>query len=142
MEIHFSEIIYIFALGIILYIILKKQLFDPIGKILEEREGIINDSQSVIADAQVKIEKNREKLDKALSDTSTQVWEIHEKARDEGFDTRKELIKSAQTEAHEMLSSARDEISKASQDVIIKLEKDADAFAREIAGTILGKKIS
>jgi len=140
-HLNFSEILYIFVLGVILYVVLKRQLFDPIGKILQDREDTVEGSKVFVAEAEKKIEKYKSNLDETFSETSSNAYEIQDKARHEGYDKRKEFVSKAQDEAYKMLTGAREEISRKSKDVFKQLEKDADIYAHEIASAFIGRRV-
>jgi len=141
MHLYPAEILYIFALGILLYLVLKKQLFDPIGKILKDREETVENANSFIADATEEIESLKNKRDKGISKATTEAYEIGEKARSEGGEKRKEIITSAREDAYDKLKQTRSEIRKRSDEVKKTLQKEADKFARDIASRLLGREI-
>jgi F-type H+-transporting ATPase subunit b len=141
MHLYPGEILYIFILGISLYFVLKRQLFAPIGKIIQDREDTIEGAKGFIAEARDEIEEIHKKREEEISEATNNAYEIEEKARSEGYEKRKDIIDTAQTEAYEKLRQVRDEIKIRSQEVQSSLRKEANKFAVEIAEIMLGREI-
>ncbi len=141
MQINPGEVLYVFVLGLILYIILKRQLFDPIGEIIQNREDVVEGARDFIETAEQRIENLKHELDSALSDNATEAYQIQEKARQDANEKRKELLTFAQEEAGKMLGEARKEIHERTEVLESSLKRRAREFAFEIADMLLGRKM-
>ena len=141
MQLYLGEIIYITILGIILFISLRKLLFNPIGKILQDREDLIEDAKDFVSKANSELEEKQKRWEEVMNDAATRAFDEHEKGRSEGFENRKEIIADSQDSAYKMINDARDEIQAKFLEVENDLKKEADKFAAEIAELLIGRKV-
>jgi F-type H+-transporting ATPase subunit b len=140
-QLNIGEILYIFFLVVLLYFILKRQFFDPLGTIIQTREDFFEDTNMYIAKASGEIAEKSKLKNESIEKSAATAYEIREAARKDAFRERKETISYSQQTASDILSKAREEINKATEDARISLNKDIDIFAKQITETILEREI-
>ena len=139
MQLHPAEILYIFFLGLLLYIVLRKQLFEPVGRIIQERETLIDDAKSFISKAETELLEKKMMIENSLGKAAADAYEIQESFRQEGYRERKEMLRLAQDDAHKMLDEARKDIRKTTGEAEISLRKEAESLAEKIVSVLIGR---
>lgn len=139
MQLHPAEIFYIFILGLLLYLILRKQLFEPVGKIIQERETLVEDAKAFISKAEVEIQERKTKVESSLDKAASDAYEIQESLRQEGYKERKDIIRAAQDNSYKMLEEARKDIRNSTGEAEASLRKEADSLAEKIVSVLVGE---
>jgi F-type H+-transporting ATPase subunit b len=139
MQLHPAEILYIFFLGLLLYIVLRKQLFEPVGRIIQERETFIDDAKSFISKAEAGLLEKKMMVENSLGKAAADAYEIQEFLRQEGYRERKEILHTAQDDAYKMLDEARKDIRKSAGEAEASLRKEAESLAEKIVTVLIGR---
>jgi F-type H+-transporting ATPase subunit b len=138
-QLHPAEILYIFFLGLLLYIVLRKQLFEPIGRIIQERETFIDEAKSFISNAETELLEKKMMIENSLGKAAADAYEIQESLRQEGYRERKEMLRAAQDDAYKMLDEARKDIRKSADEAEASLRKEAESLAEKIVTVLIGR---
>ncbi len=111
----FDPKIFIFSIVnfVILFFILKKFLFGPIYKILEERKAKIKDGLDTIKRATEELEKANMQKGEIIAKASKESEDIMKNAED----MKKEILKKGKFEVEEIIKSTRDGIVKEKEDI-------------------------
>lgn len=139
MQLHPAEILYIFILGLLLYVVLRKQLFEPVGKIIQERETLVEDAKAFISNAEAEIQERKTKVASSLDKAAADAYEIQESFRQEGYKERKEMLRAAQDDSYKMLEEARKDIRNSTGEAEASLRKEADNLAEKIVSVLVGE---
>ncbi|MGE5341868.1 MAG: ATP synthase F0 subunit B [Candidatus Omnitrophota bacterium] len=119
-------------LVIILLITLNKIYYNPIARILDEREEKINGISSSIEAKSEEIESIMVDIEKSLKDAHRESREIKEELIKKGENVREKMRANAQIQGKELLESKMkqldDELSVAEQ----KLEREIGEFSNQI----------
>ncbi|MFQ3573887.1 MAG: ATP synthase F0 subunit B [Thermodesulfovibrionales bacterium] len=122
---------------LILLVVLNAILFQPIKKVLKEREGSIND---MLADAKSMMAKKDELLKKInldLTDAKIKAKETYEKYRQEGIAYQKDVMSRAEADAVEMIEKARKDIKEQTEKARAALRSDIEKLASEIMNKLV-----
>jgi F-type H+-transporting ATPase subunit b len=138
-QLHPAEILYIFFLGLLLYIVLRKQLFEPIGRIIQERETFIDEAKSFFSNAEAELLEKKMTIENSLGKAAADAYEIQESLRQEGYRERKEMLRAAQDDAYKMLDEARKDIRKSAGEAEASLRKEAESLAEKIVTVLIGR---
>jgi F-type H+-transporting ATPase subunit b len=126
---------------LILIVIMNVVLYKPIRTILAEREkrigGLEKDVEEFHKNAKLRLEEFDDKLNGARSRAKDEVDKVRGEAQAVGNEKLAEIRKEVEAYKAENLGGIRDEFVKARQE----LSGQVDAFAREIAGKIVGRTI-
>lgn len=137
MDINPGEILYIFFLGLVLFFVLRKQLFEPIGKIIQDREDFISDARDFCAKTEADLLEKKTMIENKLSEAASSAYEIRESYRQDGYKERKEALRIAQDDSGKMLEEARSDIRSTVEEAEEKLNKEADIIAGEITKALI-----
>jgi len=138
-QLHPAEILYIFFLGLLLYIVLRKQLFEPVGRIIQERETFIDDAKAFISKTEADLLEKKIMIENSLGKAAADAYEIQESLRQEGYRERKEILHTAQDDACKMLDEARKDIRKSAGEAEASLRKETESFAEKIVSVLIGR---
>lgn len=127
---------------IVLLLILKPLLFDPMLKLFEEREKRIEGTRREAAkedkrsaEALAKYEAILAKAREAGNAESTAI-------RNEGAKREAEILAKVRTQVSATLEEGRSAIAAAKRDARTRLAADAQTLGREIATRVLGRQVS
>ena len=137
-----QSLIFQAVLFIVLWMFLRKFLFEPHLAVMQQRtqrsEGALKEAQQVRADAESIEERYKSQLAQTRTGTMQQVDTVYRAAEEQA----KALTDAARTEANQTLATMRislqQEIAAAKQD----LEARVPEFARTIAEKLLGRPLT
>ncbi|OGF20633.1 ATP synthase F0 subunit B [Candidatus Falkowbacteria bacterium RBG_13_39_14] len=111
----FDPKIFLFSLVnfAILFFVLKKFLFAPIYKILEERKSKIKDGFETIKQASAELETAKEEKNKIISNAGKESKDIIKNAEA----MKKEILNKSKTEAEDIIKSSRNSIEKEREEI-------------------------
>ncbi len=126
---------------VFVFIILKRFVFDRVGKILEQRRKVIDDGVRLGR----KLEKERDNLDKEIAKVTREARHEADKivaiANKESRDILRDAEKVAQKKADAMVVDAEARIEEDKKQALKKLEKDIVSLVSEATETIVHEKI-
>lgn len=131
----FDPKIFFFSLinFLILFFVLKKFLFAPIYKILEERKSKIKDGLDTIKRATEELEKANMQKGEIISKASKESEEIMKKAEE----MKKEILKKGKGEVEEIIKSSREDIAQEKEDI----RKEMHALLIDLVATATNKAL-
>jgi F-type H+-transporting ATPase subunit b len=122
---------------LILLAVLNSLLFQPLKKVLKEREGTIN---GMLNDAKAMMAKRDEALKRVSSEQAAakaKAKETYERLRQEGLQYQKEVMGKAEAEALEMIERARKELQTECERVRAALKTDIENLSQEIMNKLV-----
>jgi F-type H+-transporting ATPase subunit b len=126
-----------FFLFVALYLFLKKVLFEPMERVLEERrkrtEGTVEDSQAILA----QIEEKLRGYDRSVNEARAVIFQEQEANRKRLATEQAAMLEVARTKASERVAAARAELSAEVASSKQTLAAEADRIASEIANVVL-----
>jgi len=129
-----------FVLVILLHWYLKKMLFQPVERVLEERRkktmGAIEDSEASLA----KVNEKLARYEQAISDARVSIYLEQEAARKSLADQQAEAVEAARVKSAERVAQVKSELAAEVSSAKAALASEANRLADEIAGVILAGK--
>ena len=130
------------GLFILLWIVLKPLLFDPMLKLFEEREKKI---EGTIADAR-KIDLQsadaKATYDEALAKARAAGALERDRLRAEGIKTENELLTAARAASQAKLEAGRSKSKQEMDAARAELSKERAVLARDVAARVLGREVN
>lgn len=126
----------------ILFLILRKLLYNPVSKFLEDRkakiQSDIDEAKTLKEEAQSMLKEYESKISQARKESQ----EIIENARKRGEELREDIIQEAKREAEGIISRARQEISREREAALESIRSEAGEIAVLIASKILEENLA
>ena len=127
---------------LILFLLMKKFLFGPVKKILDERQAIIEKDLSDASSAKEDAEKMKEEYALKLSDAKTEADEIIRNATKTAQLRGEEIVKDASKQASDILKKADAQIESNKKAALNELKDEVSGLATSIAAKIIEKDIN
>lgn len=121
---------------VILFLLIKKFLYKPVKKMLEERQGNIDKQYSDAEEAKIKALEDKKNYEEKLSAASSEADGIIQSAVDTAKAREKEIIADAKAKAEGI-------VTKAESDAKLAVLKAEDSIKKEIinVSTVLTEKM-
>ena len=124
---------------LVLYLLMKKFLFGPIIKVMDERKAMI-DQQFAGAKAQEDQAKAlKEQYEGALKSAKEESYQIMEQARKEAKAQADRTVEDTQAKVSAMLAKAQEDINTERENAMRQMKDDVASLAMEAAGKIIGR---
>jgi F-type H+-transporting ATPase subunit b len=125
-----------FALFVLLYFVLNKLLWQPLLKLLAERErhmsGALHEADSLKENARLDAERLEQRLGEARNKAAAERGRL----RQETLAAEQKILSHAQFEVEAILGQARAELAEASEGARSLLRTEATALSDQIASNI------
>lgn len=126
-----------FLLVILLHWYLKKVLFQPMERVMEERRrrtaGSVEASEAAVAQAREKMEA----YEKSLGDARAEIYRQQEESRRKLGEQQAAAVEAARSEAAVRVAAAKAEIAAEAERASAGLAAEADRLADQIASAVL-----
>lgn len=126
---------------VITFLILKKFLFKPVKKMIDDRQqeidGLYADADAKIAEAETMREDYEAKLQSAKDESA----EIIRGARTSAQQQSDEIVRTAKNEASAIKQKAMDDIALERKKALNEVKDDISGIALDIAEKIVGKEL-
>ena len=126
---------------ILTFLILKKYLFKPVNKMIDDRQKEIDDIFADAEDARQKAETMRADYDRKLSEAKDASAQIIAEATQEAHRRRDDILVHAQTDAEAIRNKARAEIELERKKAINEVKSDISRIALDIAEKVVEKEL-
>ena len=126
---------------VITFLILKKFLFKPVTKMIDDRQKEIDEIYADAEDARKKAETMREDYDRKLSEAKDASAQIIAEATQEAHRRRDDIIVHAQTDAEAIRNKARTDIEMERKKALNGVKDDISRIALDIAEKVVEKKL-
>ncbi len=130
------------ALFLILWSILRRVLFGPVGRLMAERERRTSGSH---AEARVVVEEGERlqvQYDAAIAKARSEGEAIKSEIREEALNARNVILSQGREAADRRIQEIRNEVQKELEAARLVASDNAEALAQEIAAKVLGRKLA
>lgn len=135
-------LIYVVVSFVIAYAILRKTLFGPVGRILDEREQEEKRAAKAHAESLAGLEKAIAEAERQLAAARREALRERETLRAQGRAHLDRKLGEARAAASASVDAARRQISAEAQRSSAELPQKATGLARVLAEKILGRKLA
>jgi F-type H+-transporting ATPase subunit b len=131
----------VMAIFICEYFVVKKFFLEPINNVLEERETETKTAFETYEKSLARFREATADIERRLHETRREAAQLRDKFRSEAAVHRQGLIERTTTEAKKVVSDAGARLKRDTDEVRVKLARDADSLARLAAERILGRSV-
>jgi F0F1-type ATP synthase membrane subunit b/b' len=135
-------LLYVIVAFAICYAVLRKHLFSPLSKILDEREHEAREAERLYAASREELQGAVGQAEQKLSLARREGLKTREDLRAEGLAHLEQELERARQSSAKRLEEATHTIEEQSKSVGANLAERAVALARTLAEKILGRKIA
>lgn len=140
LSINISELIWTIINFFLLYFLLKRFLFTPVCRLLDERQAKIDGGLNAEKEAQATVDRNRSRIDAEKAESRREANRILTEAEAEDEKNRAESIAAARSKAKEDLRRSEAELEqRGEQEETLLREKSGDLSAL-LSARILGQE--
>ena len=107
LSINISELIWTIINFFLLYFVLRRFLFDPVGKLLDERQAKIDAGKTAQQEAQKAVQANRERLAEEKAASREEAAHLIAVAETEGEQLRADALREAKSRAKDALREGK-----------------------------------
>ena len=126
---------------VLTFLILKKYLFKPVTKMIDDRQKEIDDIYADAEDARQKAETMRADYDRRISEAKDASAQIIAEATQEAHRRRDDIIVHAQSDADAIREKARADIELERKKALNGVKDDISRIALEIAEKVVERKL-
>ncbi len=130
------------VLFLILWSILRRVLFGPVGRLMAERE---RRTEGAHAEARSLVEEGKElqeRYDAAIAQARVEGEAIKSEIREEALKARNAVLSQGRDAAAQKIQEIREEVQKELEAARRVASANADALAEEMAEKVLGRKLT
>ena len=120
----------------------KKFLFNPIRKIIRQRQEQVNKLYDDAAEAQQSAESDRETYEKLLADARGEAAELVRTATATAQQRGEEIVREAQQEAGHLKEKAQADIAQERKKAVNDAKNEISGIAMEIASKVVEREIN
>jgi len=125
-----------------LYLLLRKLLYKPVTKILNERQAKIQSNIDEAKHLKQEAEELRLSYESSIDQAKKESQEIIESARQRGEQLRESIINDARKEAEDIVARARKDIAKEKEIAFQDVRSQVGELAISIASRIMEEEIN
>ena len=140
LSINISELIWTIVNFFLLYFLLKRFLFDPVGRLLDEREAKIDAGVNEEKEAQSAVQANRDRIDAEKAESRMEANRILAAAEAEDERLHTERLDAARTKAADDLQKGREHLEKQNEQEEALLSEKSGELAELLSARILGQE--
>ena len=124
---------------LVLYVLMKKFLFGPIIKVMDERKALIDQQFAGAKEMEDNARVLQSKYENALKSAKDESYQIMEQARKEAKIQTERTVEETAARVDAMLAKAQDDIRTERENAMRQMQGDVAALAMEAAAKIVGK---
>ena len=125
-----------------MFLVLKKFLFKPVLKMIEDRQKEIDGMYDDAQKAKLEAEDMREQYQKKLSDATQTGEKIVKEAVARGQSREEEIIRQANEEADAIRQKANQDIDREKRKAVNDAKDEICVIALDIAGKVVGRELN
>ncbi len=129
---------------LILLFILKKFMFKPILKVLDERKERIASSLKNAEEIEKRLLETDEKIDKMMVKATSDIQKMMDESRKEAAELKEELVATAQKNAEEIIQKGQETVKsegeKMRQEIMVNVAQIVAKGMEKVTGKVLTKK--
>lgn len=133
----------LFTLGntVVLFLVLKKFLFQPVMKMIQDRQREIDDLYADADRAKREATDLQNQYQAKLSDATQTGERLVKEAMERGQQRQDEILRQANAEAEAILQKAQADIAQEKKQAISEAKNEIAGLAMEIAGKVVGHSL-
>ena len=130
----------VIAFLIILFII-GKYVLPPLNRIMNERQGIINQQMEDAENTRLQLAEAQTEYQRALTEARTQAAAIRESATADAQRIADEMAAQAREESARIVARGEEQLAQQRQATVRELRAEIGSLAVELAGKIVGESL-
>jgi F-type H+-transporting ATPase subunit b len=131
-----------FGLFLVLFIVLSQILWKPFLKLRDERQAGMGGAREQAEEMGAKSRELTDRYDRKVAETKAKATDERNKLRVEAANREREILEAARQKAQAAQGAARKKIAEQSEAAKGKLEVEAAALAKTVAGRVLGREVA
>ena len=134
----------LFALANFLFIffMLRKFLFNPVMKMIDDRQKEIDDLYKDAEDAKKDAQAKQQEYDRKLSAAQQTSEQLVREAVARGQSREEEILRQANAQASAMMDKAADDIAREKKKAVNDAKDEISVIALSIAGKVVGRELN
>ena len=124
---------------LVLYVLMKRFLFGPIIKVMDERKAMIDQQFAGAKEMEDNARELQSKYEDALKSAKEESYQIMEQARKEAKIQSERTVEDTAARVDAMLAKAQEDIRNERENAMRQMESDVASLAMEAAAKIIGK---
>lgn len=137
LTINFFNIFCIVVDLVILYLLLKKFLFGPVVKVMDQRKALLESQFASARETEQKAMELKKQYETSIHSAQAESTRILEKAREDGEAEYRRIVSEAGEKADQMVAKAQTAIAEEKEKALKEMESDIAALAMDAAEKIL-----
>ena len=136
-----GSLIVVLVLFVIFVFALNRLLFRPVGRVLDERETLIEGATNEGRAARRMYDARLAEYEASIRHARAEGYHLAEQERAAALDARRRVIDDAKAQAHEQIEVAKQEIEQQVVQARATLESESRQIAERISRTVLGRSV-
>jgi F-type H+-transporting ATPase subunit b len=136
-----GSLVVVFVLFMIFVFVVNRILFRPIGRVLDERQTLIEGSANEARAARRRYEARLAEYEATIRQARAESYRRAEQERAAALDERRRMIEEAKQQAREQIDLAKQEIERQVAQARAVLESEVRQIAQQISRTVLGRTV-
>lgn len=134
----------LFALAnfLFLFFMLRKFLFNPVMKMIDDRQKEIDDLYKDAEDAKKDAQAKQQEYDRKLSAAQQTSEQLVREAVVRGQSREEEILRQANAQASAMMDKAADDIAREKKKAVNDAKDEISVIALSIAGKVVGRELN
>ena len=134
----------LFALAnfLFLFFMLRKFLFNPVMKMIDDRQKEIDDLYKDAEDAKKDAQAKQQEYDRKLSAAQQTSEQLVREAVARGQSREEEILRQANAQASAMMDKAADDIAREKKKAVNDAKDELSVIALSIAGKVVGRELN
>ena len=124
---------------LVLYVLMKRFLFGPIIKVMDERKAMIDQQFAGAKEMEDNARELQSKYEDALKSAKEESYQIMEQAIKEAKIQSERTVEDTAARVDAMLAKAQEDIRNERENAMRQMESDVASLAMEAAAKIIGK---
>lgn len=127
---------------IVLYLLMRRFLFQPIMNIMDQRKKLIDSKFTEAKEVQSRADQMKDKYQVMLSNAKEESQKIVEQARETAKAEYESKLESANVQVNKMMEAAQEKIEMEREKTFHDLEAQISTLAMSAAGKVIGRNAS
>lgn len=137
LNIDFFNILFIVIDLLVLYLLLKKFLFGPVIRVMDQRKALLEGQFASARETEKKAMELKKQYETSIRTAEAESAKILEKAREDGEAEYRRIVSEASEKADQMVANAQTAIAEEKEKALKEMESDIAALAMDAAEKIL-----
>ena len=137
LNIDFFNILFIVIDLLVLYLLLKKFLFGPVIRVMDQRKALLEGQFASARETEKKAMELKKQYETSIRTAEAGSAKILEKAREDGEAEYRRIVSEAGERADQMVANAQTVIAEEKEKALKEMESDIAALAMDAAEKIL-----